>query len=591
MNTAAVTHRANIEYCYAADNDTVVINIKTAKDVQRAFIISEDPFIHELRHERYWSGVKEEMQILAELEHHILWTVRITPKYKRLKYYFELESGGETYAVCENRICPAKENDPSRMQCYKYAWLNSSDVIAPPDWVRRTVWYQIMPDRFCRASDFPENKKFRKWGDFKHPRLKDVYGGDLRGIIEKLSYIKSLGVSGIYMTPIFLSGSNHKYNTYDYSVIDPDFGTEDDLKELIDSAHSMGIRIMLDAVFNHCGDKFFAWEDVLKHGKDSPYYDWFFINSDKVRDRRFSTEDGRFYSFSFWSVMPKLNTNNPEVTRYFRDLCLHWVKDLEIDGIRFDVGDEVSHTFIRSLNDAVKAEKPDTFFLGEIWTDSLPWLGGREYDSVMNYPLPDCVNGFFKDTALTFSDFIYALNYCRTMYPEQVTSALFNFLDTHDTSRVAEISKSDDELLQKLAVIMTLPGTPCIYYGTEIAMKGLYSPYNRSTMPWDEINSGKHNEIKNKVSELIHLRNTHDSFISRDITYICHEDKPRLIHYRKDDNTEIYINAENTPCEINARGEVLYNNAYENGILKKSGTLIIKTRNRDIPPDPSALTE
>ncbi|MBQ9471584.1 MAG: alpha amylase N-terminal ig-like domain-containing protein, partial [Ruminococcus sp.] len=119
MNTAAVTHRANIEYCYAADNDTVVINITTAKDVQRAFIISEDPFIHELRHERYWSGVKEEMQILAELEHHILWTVRITPKYKRLKYYFELESGGETYAVCENRICPAQENDPSRMQCYK----------------------------------------------------------------------------------------------------------------------------------------------------------------------------------------------------------------------------------------------------------------------------------------------------------------------------------------------------------------------------------------------------------------------------------------------------------------------------------------
>ena len=580
MNTAAVTHRANIEYCYAADNDTVVINIKTAKDVQRAFIISEDPFIHELRRERYWSGVKEEMHILAELEYHILWTVRIKPKYKRLKYYFELESGGETYAVCENRICPAGDNDPARMQCYKYAWLNSSDVISPPEWVKRTVWYQIMPDRFCRASDSPENKKFKKWGDFKHPRWNDVYGGDLRGITEKLSYIKSLGVSGIYMTPIFLSGSNHKYNTYDYSVIDPDFGTEDDLRELIDSAHGMGIRIMLDAVFNHCGHKFFAWKDVCRHGKDSPYYDWFFINSDKIRNMRFSTEDGRFYSFSFWSVMPKLNTNNPEVARYFSDLCLHWVRDLGVDGIRFDVGDEVSHTFIRSLNDAVKAEKPDTFFLGEIWTDSLPWLGGREYDSVMNYPLPDCVNGFFKDTSLTFDDFIYSLNYCRTMYPEQVTSVLFNFLDTHDTSRVAEISKSDDELLQKLAVVMTLPGTPCIYYGTEIAMKGLYSPYNRSTMPWDEINSGKHDVIKAKVSELIKLRNTHGSFISRDITFIRHEDKPRLIHYRKDDNTEIYLNAENAPCEVNARGEILYDNGYEGGILNESGILIINTENR-----------
>ena len=576
MNIAAISHRTTIEYCYALDENTVVVNLKTDKDVNKAFIVYEDPFIHELRGEQNWTGKKLEMKKLAELKYHVIWTVRLTPEYKRLQYYFELESLGECYVVCENKICPVSEADKTSWQYYKYAWLNSSDVIKPPAWVKDTVWYQIMPDRFCRAKDTPKDDKFRAWGDFEKPTWRDVYGGNLKGITEKLPYLKELGISGIYMTPIFRSGSNHKYNTYDYREVDPDFGTEEDLIELIDKAHEMGIRVMLDAVINHCGHEFFAWVDVFKKGKASKYYDWFFINAEDFAKYEFSTEDARYYSFSFWAGMPKLNTNNPEVVEYFEKLCTHWAKDWKIDGIRFDVGDEVSHTFIHSLNESVKKINPDIFFLGEIWMDSISWLGGREYDSVMNYPLPGCINDFWKNRELNYSDFIYSLNYCRTLYPEQTTLSLFNFLDTHDTSRVAEISRGNNELLQKLTVLMTMPGTACIYYGTEIAMKGLYTPYNRSTMPWDEIENGDYDEIKSKISKLISLRNENEEFKSNDIEYTRHAGFPRLVDYTKSGRIRVILNAEENPCEISVDGEIIYQNQYKDGKLLESGIAIIK---------------
>lgn len=581
MNISALSHRTTIEYAYALDNDTIVINVKTGKDVDGAHIISDDPFIHELRRERKWSGKKQPMQKLAELSYHIIWTVRLKPKYKRLQYYFELTSGDETYVMCENKICPLEQAEDTSWQYYKYAWLNPSDVIRPPVWVRDTVWYQIMPDRFCRASSSPEDKKFRKWGDFSDPKWNDIYGGNLKGITEKLPYLKELGISGIYMTPIFKSGSNHKYNTYDYWQVDPDFGTEEDLIELIDLAHENGIRVMLDAVFNHCGHEFFAWKDVFEKGRASKYYDWFFINAEDFAKHEFSTEDARYYSFSFWAGMPKLNTNNPEVVTYFTDLCVHWAKDWKIDGIRFDVGDEISHSFLRSLHDSVKKVNPDIYFLGELWMDSISWLGDGEYDAVMNYPLPGCINDFFKNPKISFIELTYALNYCRTLYPEQTARALFNFLDTHDTSRIAEVSRNNDELLQKLALLFTMPGTPCLYYGTEIAMKGLYTPYNRSTMPWDEIDRGDHDSFIQAVSSLIHLRRSTPEFGSNEIEFLINPENPRIVHYIKSNSIEVIINAGETPVPAPEKGEVLYSNLYSDGILSKNGLVVFTLKNRE----------
>ncbi len=577
INLSAVSHRSTGSFCYALDNDTVVLNLKTDYDVEQVTVVSEDPFHHELYRRKEWEGKPKAMRRLFELEKHIVWTAQIKPKYKRLQYYFIIEAQGERYCVFENKICPESERERISTEFFKFPWINPADVISPPKWVRNTVWYQIFPDRFSRASDFVNSGRFREWGDFSNPGYNDLYGGSLKGIAERLPYIKELGISGIYLTPIFLSNSNHKYNIFDYKTVDPDFGTNKDFKRLVDTAHDLDIRVMIDAVFNHCGTQFFAWKDVCEKGRESKYYDWFFINSDDFNSENYSTADGRFYSFSFWAGMPKLNTNNPEVQDYFSDLCVSWARDYGVDGIRFDVGDEISHAFIRRINSAVKAVNPEIFMLGEIWFDSIGWLNGYEYDSVMNYPFTGAVGDFWHDESMSARDFMHRLNFCRALYPRQVNEVLFSFLDTHDTSRVRETCANDDVLLQKLSILLTMAGSPCIYYGTEIAMRGKRTPYNRSCMPWYEIKSGKHDDFKAKVSALIKMRNGLPQTKQDEMEFVFDENHPRLLTYRKK-NVTVYINAGSKPVVITKSGEDVFSNLFADGVLYKDGVLIEERR-------------
>ena len=587
INTSAMRHRSTVDMCYSADKDTAVIRLCTGRDVEKAFIICDDPFIHWLRRQENWDGTKRPMTLSMELENHLIWEYRIKPPYKRLQYYFEAEAGNEQLLVYDNKICDPKKTDKTSKQCFKLPWMNPSDVIAPPPWVKDTVWYQIMPDRFCRAGE--PDERFVEWGKFIEPKPGihgEFYGGDLKGVTRRLPYLHELGISGIYFTPIFLSDSYHRYNIFDYGLIDPTLGDEEDMKELVRQAHSMGIRIMLDGVFNHCGTEFFAWKDVLEKGRDSEYFDWFFINRDNFNDftlpenQKLDTSDGRYFTFSFVGIMPKLNTGNPEVIRYFCDVCSHWVRDWGIDGIRFDVGDEISHTFLRELRRTLKPLNPELFLLGEIWFDSLPWLEGDEYDSVMNYPAYDCVNNFERERSLSSVDFMHSLNACRAMYPEQVTEVLFNFIDTHDTVRVSEECNGNaDLLLQKLTMLLTLPGTPCLYYGTEIALRGREKWENRSCMPWSEIDSGKYSEMFGEVSALIRLRNEREALKGALIEFIHHEDNPRILHYvRCDENTGekigVCLNCGNEDFSFNAEGNVLFSRLYDGNQLMPDGTVI-----------------
>lgn len=584
MEYSAIRHRTDHCECYAADNDTVVLLLQTGKDVDKAFVICEDPFINQLFRKEKWYGSRVEMNERLELENNLLWRVHIKPQYKRLQYYFELESGGESFLVFENRICPAGDMNKRSLQYFKYPWINPADVIRVPEFVKNTVWYQIMPDRFCKAKGTNTDPRFTPWGNTDNPRHNDIYGGNLKGITERLDYINSLGVNGIYLNPVFESISYHKYDTTDYTRIDSGFGTNDDMKELVSKAHELGMKVMLDGVFNHCGHFFFAWQDVLEKGRASKYYSWFFINSDDFRKGWEPTGDGRFYTFSFWSGMPKLNTNNDEVIKYFTDICLSWVRDWDIDGIRFDVGDEVSHRFISSLHRSLKAAKPEFFMLGEIWFDSIAWLGGTEYDSVMNYPLSICLNDFFEHEDMNTKELMYVINSCLTMYPEQITAALFNFLDTHDTDRAFEsCGGSTDKLLQRLALLLFLPGTPCIYYGTELALKGVDKHDNRQCMPWDKIDSGYHREFFTEVQKLIALRKSDPLFTSLSIRVIPDEAHPRLIQIVKEEENlalGIVINAGSEPVTAGQYNEILYSNALENGSLLPGGTVIFKNRSK-----------
>ena len=237
------------------------------------------------------------------------------------------------------------------------------------------------------------------------------------------------------------------------------------------------------------------------------------------------------------------------------------------------MGDEISHTFLRRLSAALKEKNPDIYLLGEIWFDSISWLNGFEYDAVMNYPFPGAVGDFWRDKTMTSRDFMRRLNYCRALYPRQINEVMFNFLDTHDTARVRENCKSDDELLQKLAVLLTMAGTPSLYYGTEIAMRGKHTPYNRSTMPWDEIDGGKYDRFKNKVSELVNLRNEHPCVKRDELKFIFDDEHPRLVRYQKE-NLTVYLNAETRGVKVKPDGRILFSNGFDGETLDKNGVLI-----------------
>ena len=231
MDFASISHRSAYTDCYALNADEIVVNLRTGKDVTAVSLIHNDPYADGCMGMRPWKGNPEPMTKAWELKYHNIWSITLRPKHKREQYYFSITAGTETFVMFEDGFyTPEEAARPGRLkQYFKFPWLNPADVIMPPAWVNETVWYQIMPDRFCRGDMGPKRFPLRKWTDHKHIHGWDFYGGDLKGITEKLEHIQKLGITGIYMTPVFHSQSNHKYNTLDYDAIDPDFGTEEEL--------------------------------------------------------------------------------------------------------------------------------------------------------------------------------------------------------------------------------------------------------------------------------------------------------------------------------------------------------------------------
>lgn len=578
MRLETIEHRSAFMDCYAYNENEIIIRIRTGKEITAVNLIHDDPYLKGISPQNFWSGQTSPMMLEKELKYAYLWSIRLKPEFKREQYYFEIWEQEEKIYLLEDDFYTEEEMCLSGRinQYFKYPWLNESDVNVTPKWVRDTVWYQIMPDRFRRGDRNEKRMPLQPWDKKEEITYSDFFGGDLRGIIDKLDYLKDLGITGIYFTPLFESTTNHKYNTTDYTRIDPDFGTEAEMRELIKEAHKREIRIMMDAVFNHSGTHFFAWQDVLEKGKDSPYFDWFYINKFPLDNGKYDTKDGRYYSFAFVAEMPKLNTNNKQVCEYLTNLCRHWVSEWEIDGIRFDVGNEVSHSFLKQLRKDLKEMNPELFLLGEIWHDSASWLLGDEYDSVMNYPFLESLNNYYLDKDKTSRDFMYAMNRCYALYQEQTNEVLFNFLDSHDIGRVYSRYEDMDIFFQQLTVLLTMQGSPCIYYGTEIAMPGGHDPENRRCMPWEEIESGVYDDIIEQVKQLIAIRRQYPRLREGTITWKHDTGNSRVVCYEKEnDNTTVTVclNAGETAVEVDAK-TLLFSRKFENGRLAPGGTLV-----------------
>ena len=580
MEFAGVYHKTSEQMSYPLDEERLVINLKTGYDVKRVFIHHGDPFeAGILGGNEKWTGKREEIVYKKRLPHQLWWTTTLIPPYKRCKYYFELHTEKETWYYFEDGFLTEEQinMDGRMLQCFTVPWMNPADVNRTPEWVNSTVWYQIFPDRFFNGMPERKDPDILPWQTGKVTNS-EKYGGDLEGIRKKLPYLQDLGITGIYLNPIMEAETNHKYDTADYTKIDPSFGDDGIMRRLVSEAHDRGIRIMVDAVFNHCGRKFAPWLDVQEKGRASTYAEWFMVQDWSEIRKTGDTRDGRFYSFAFADWMPKLNTNNEEVIQYFCRVCEDWIRKYDIDGIRFDVGNEVSHRFLKRMREHLKKIKPDIYLLGEIWHDASQWLAGDEYDSVMNYPLMSGIHDFFLDQTMRKEEFEYMVNRCYTMYMQQNNNVLFNLLDSHDTERLMNRFHDLDKFYQQLAVLFTLPGSPCIYYGTEIAMEGGFDPDCRRCMPWDEIGTEENQERIRQMKTLIRLRKTEETFRSLHFHFPDRIENRRCVEYIKLDEdgrkTEVLLNCSDEEIEVKGTGEVLFARNYQNGILEKNGTLI-----------------
>jgi len=388
-------------------------------------------------------------------------------------------------------------------------------------WVSQGIIYQIFPERFYNGN--PENDVLALKSDEFHyneqwaqnklwaeggPSLANwdnpissqhcchqYFGGDLAGIIEKLDYLKELGVTALYLNPIFDSGSAHGYDTHDYMKVSSKFGTEEDLQELLNEAHKRGMRVILDFVPNHTGLGFWAFQDVVKNGEDSPYWDWYFIHK-----WPFSPGDPSAYE-AWWGVgsLPKLNTRNPEVKEYLLKVVSHWL-NFGADGWRVDVPNELTNAkaFFNEMRQLAKMEKPDAYLIAEIWQLDPSWVQGDQYDSLMNYALGRDILFNFAKGSIDGEGTLENLSRYFAAYGENVTAMGFNLVSSHDTGRILTDLEGGNfgnlpnpgavERIKLLSTLLyTLPGAPVIFQGDERGILGEKEFYDAHRYPiqWD----------------------------------------------------------------------------------------------------------
>ena len=505
MELTAIYHRPESEYAYLYKEGLVHIRIRTKKeDIKKILLHYGDPFIFI---EDSYEYVKEMVKVTSEALFDY-WQVAISVRFARLQYLFELEDKeGQSVLYGDKGFT---DNSPENLHYegngFKLPYIHEIDGCQVPEWVSKTVWYQIFPERFANGNAELSPEEALDWDSSITPKTTDFFGGDLQGIIDHLDYLQDLGITGLYLCPIFESPSNHKYNTTDYFEIDRHFGDKETFRQLVDQAHLRGMKVMLDAVFNHMGDQSAQWQDVLKHGENSAYKDWFHIQEFPVtNDKLVNPKELPYHTFAFASYMPKLNTANPEVKDYLLSVATYWIEHFDIDAWRLDVANEVDHRFWRDFRKAVLAKKPDLYILGEVWHTSQPWLNGDEFHAVMNYPLSDSIKDYFLSRSKKTSQFISEIN-CQSMYyKQQISEVMFNLLDSHDTERILTTAQGDIQLVKlALAFLFLQRGAPCIYYGTELELGGGMDPDCRRVMPWDRVSND--NDMLNFMKNLIQLR-------------------------------------------------------------------------------------
>ena len=390
-----------------------------------------------------------------------------------------------------------------------------------PEWVKDAVFYQIFPDRFASSDAVPKPNNLESWNSA--PTRYGFKGGDLLGVVEHLDYLQELGVSALYLNPIFQSTANHRYHTYDYYHVDPLLGGDGAFRTLLTEAHRCGMRIVLDGVFNHASRGFFQFNHILENGASSPYLDWFTVRGWPLH--AYSARQKPNYD-AWWGLhaLPKFNVDSPAVREFLFGVARYWIEE-GVDGWRLDVPGEIKDdSFWCEFRRQVKRANPDAYIVGEIWSDARHWLRGDQFDAVMNYPFTKACLSFFVgrniNSALVSGvgyhpvrpmdagEFAQTIDELLIRYPVQVTQAQLNLLDSHDTARFLSMARGDESALRlALLFMMCYPGAPCIYYGDEVGIEGNKDPDSRRAFPWDERQWNV--ELLDYVKRCVSLRTSH----------------------------------------------------------------------------------
>jgi len=568
MLLEAVYHRPRLNWSYAYDENTIHLRLRAKKgDLTEVFAWTGDKYA--------WDTTREliPMFLFTSDEMFDYWECETVPPHRRLKYGFLLQKDKERVWMTESDFSTTRPENPDKL--FEFPYINRSDIFTPPAWVKDAIFYQIFPERFANGDPSLDPENVQPWGG--KPERDSFFGGDLQGVIDHLDHLNELGVNAIYFTPIFAATTNHKYDTEDYMRVDPQFGDVDTLKKLVDVCHERGIRVLLDAVFNHAGKTFAPFVDVQEKGEESRYKDWFHVNRFPLD---INNEIPSYDTFAFEPLMPKLNTENPEVKQYLLEVAEYWIKEVGIDGWRLDVANEVSHEFWREFRKVVKRANPDAYILGEIWHESAPWLEGDKFDAVMNYPFTNSVIDFFVLGKVDAEGFANSIGKQLSRYPLQASEVAFNLLDSHDTARLLTLANGDKKK-QRLAALFqfTFMGTPCIYYGDEIGMDGGFDPDCRKCMEWDREKQDR--EMFEFYRRLINIRNSHPALRTGILTFLeaSHQGTKLAYERRLDDDVLIVLmNTEETAqyFQLNVEERNWENVLTDDIVRANRGTLSLK---------------
>jgi len=489
-------------------------------------------------------------------------------------YYFAFTSDGIRRYIKKSDSHKGVVGDGDLFQLTVY-----NKEFETPDFLKGGVMYQIFPDRFCKSGkihdDIPYGRIIRddwdgtplyKPDEHGHVWNNDYFGGDLEGIRSKLPYLKDLGVTCIYLNPIFEAHENHRYNTANYMKVDPLLGTNEDFKTLCTDAKKMGISIILDGVFSHTGadsiyfNKFDRYETVgAFNSQKSEYYDWYiFHNYPNEYD-------------AWWGIdtLPNVDENDPEYTDYICgiDGVLEYWLNLGAAGFRLDVADELPDKFLENLNRCVKEHNHNNIIIGEVWEDASNkesygikrrYLLGNQLDSVMNYPFREAIINFIKGGDA--KHFKHSVMTILENYPKPTVDVLMNFVSTHDIERAinrfggencdgqskdwmagrrltdAMYMKGKNMLKAAMALMFFIPGVPCIYYGDESGLEGYKDPFNRRCYQW----GNEDKELIAFTSKLSRIRKSSKAFVDGKLQFI-HSDGDIIGFSRKSADTHVLV--------------------------------------------------